>query len=983
MYTNNNRDRAGRRSNYQSKHQHSSQHGSHGGYGRGSHDQGHSNAPYDPHNPGMSHTYQQQPSHQTPSYYAPQSNTQVAPATTAPPPPQPPSQLPPPEMIPPHLMHYFYPNGMPSTQSSSVSPVPSAATLVPGMPGRPDAPVGPGGHDAPAAHQRYQSSQSSTSYNAHNSRSGRGSYSQNNRSRFGSSDPSQSSPSSDSCVLHISNLPEDVRPPHVVKLLAQYGKVVYLSGVKKDRSTMLLQMDSPAVARKVANLRGDWALSLAGRQLRVQLSNHVTLGKARIQDMLNYTKQRPSNTLCLTIFNELYVITIDAVKTICSPYGTVNRIVTVPGQQTRVLVEFENVESAGKAAEALHAQDIYDGACSLRVEYSQTKTLSVRANNEDSWDYTRDPEKEGPYVKVSVRMGEERDTAAHRRDSVASHGKDRRDSHRRYSRSRSPSPRDRRRGRFSERRSRSPSQSRSYSRSCSRSRSPRSRSRSRSLSPRSRSRPALTDRSDRSGSGSGTVTDPRATCVLLLTDLPKPLTEPTLIQHLLCQAGNVVKINCMVNKPKGMAMVQFENVLQASVAKQVFDGCPLRQSRIFAGYSKYSRIDIGTKVYRTPRGTGAAEDFLVAGQKREKSGGSATFVNVGNAQNGGLQGAHFSRGDERVRALLPASQLPLPPTRTQDCLPPSRFVLATNIAVVKEDNDESSAVRTERLRSAFVEYAHQIRDRIKFNRSNAFRHHDQHHSSHNDSSRLQDEPRVEQPEAVFWYGQDTCPAVVPQSVGRDYVSALLVFSTVAQATEFIMEYQHVDLSPRFTGTLKLGYTAAVTDDDGMIHALLHATDSGAAEQICAQFPYHLTIESLDNGDTDVGGDAENHKQGGSNDGEEGKREEENDEHMQDPERTSVTDNYGEPSVDDDKEKPADDQVKNEEAPASPPTKKAKKSKASKSSSKSKSKGRPKPKSKAQETDAVDIPAEAVPAEPLEEAKEERQVRRSTRNRKKA
>jgi len=40
--------------------------------------------------------------------------------------------------------------------------------------------------------------------------------------------------------------------------------------------------------------------------------------------------------------------------------------------------------------QSLNGQNIYNGGCTLRIDYSNIGKLSVKFNNEKMWDYTRD-----------------------------------------------------------------------------------------------------------------------------------------------------------------------------------------------------------------------------------------------------------------------------------------------------------------------------------------------------------------------------------------------------------------------------------------------------------------------------------------------------------------------------------------------------------------------------------------------------------------
>ncbi|XP_063543498.1 heterogeneous nuclear ribonucleoprotein L isoform X2 [Cydia strobilella] len=97
---------------------------------------------------------------------------------------------------------------------------------------------------------------------------------------------------------------------------------------------------------------------------------------------------RPNHILLYTIINPAYPITVDVIHTISAPHGQVQRIVVFKKNGVQAMVEFECVESATRAKEALHGCDIYSGCCTLKIEYAKPERLNVFKNDQDSWDYT-------------------------------------------------------------------------------------------------------------------------------------------------------------------------------------------------------------------------------------------------------------------------------------------------------------------------------------------------------------------------------------------------------------------------------------------------------------------------------------------------------------------------------------------------------------------------------------------------------------------
>lgn len=103
--------------------------------------------------------------------------------------------------------------------------------------------------------------------------------------------------------------------------------------------------------------------------------------------------QQDHHILLYTIFNQKYVITIEAIYKISNRYGgNVVRIVMIRKKGTQAMVEFDNVETAKRAMNGLQNQDIYSGCCTLKVAFAKTPMLNVKRNDANSWDFSVQPE---------------------------------------------------------------------------------------------------------------------------------------------------------------------------------------------------------------------------------------------------------------------------------------------------------------------------------------------------------------------------------------------------------------------------------------------------------------------------------------------------------------------------------------------------------------------------------------------------------------
>lgn len=79
----------------------------------------------------------------------------------------------------------------------------------------------------------------------------------------------------------------------------------------------------------------------------------------------------PNHILLITVINPAYPITCEVIHTICQPHGKVLRIVIFKKNGIQAMVEFDSIESAKRAKQALHGCDIYSGCCTLRIEFAK------------------------------------------------------------------------------------------------------------------------------------------------------------------------------------------------------------------------------------------------------------------------------------------------------------------------------------------------------------------------------------------------------------------------------------------------------------------------------------------------------------------------------------------------------------------------------------------------------------------------------------
>ncbi|EIE19256.1 RNA-binding domain-containing protein [Coccomyxa subellipsoidea C-169] len=99
------------------------------------------------------------------------------------------------------------------------------------------------------------------------------------------------------------------------------------------------------------------------------------------------------NVLLCQIENQAYPVNVDALNTVFSPYGFVQKIAIFDKNgQSQALIQYPDPLSATNAKSALEGHAIYDGGYNrLKISYSVHRNLNVKANNDRSCDYTLQP----------------------------------------------------------------------------------------------------------------------------------------------------------------------------------------------------------------------------------------------------------------------------------------------------------------------------------------------------------------------------------------------------------------------------------------------------------------------------------------------------------------------------------------------------------------------------------------------------------------
>ncbi|XP_076464573.1 heterogeneous nuclear ribonucleoprotein L-like isoform X1 [Babylonia areolata] len=193
-------------------------------------------------------------------------------------------------------------------------------------------------------------------------------------------DPHKPKPSP---VVHVRNLSEHAMESDLVEAVQGFGTVKDVILMPR-RKQGLIEFEDISGAKQCVEYAEMNPIFVASQTSFFNFST-----SQKIQRPGEGEDARPPNHVVLfTILNPQYPISVDVMHTICSPYGQVQRIVIFKKNGVQAMVEYDNLESAKRAKQALNGADIYSGCCTLKIEFAKPTRLNVVKNDNESWDYT-------------------------------------------------------------------------------------------------------------------------------------------------------------------------------------------------------------------------------------------------------------------------------------------------------------------------------------------------------------------------------------------------------------------------------------------------------------------------------------------------------------------------------------------------------------------------------------------------------------------
>ncbi|XP_070706161.1 polypyrimidine tract-binding protein 3-like isoform X2 [Pempheris klunzingeri] len=212
-------------------------------------------------------------------------------------------------------------------------------------------------------------------------------------------------------VLHLRQLPADISEQEVVALALPFGRVSKLITLKA-KNQAFLEMASEEAAVTMVNYYTSAPPTVRSQPIFIQYSTHrelktdnLTNQRAALQaisaaavhsgNMASGGEGRgfapgQSPVLRIIVENLFYPVTLEVLQQIFSKFGSVLKIITFTrNNQFQALLQFSDAVHAHHAKASLDGQNIYNGCCTLRIDFSKLSALNVKYNNDKSRDFTR------------------------------------------------------------------------------------------------------------------------------------------------------------------------------------------------------------------------------------------------------------------------------------------------------------------------------------------------------------------------------------------------------------------------------------------------------------------------------------------------------------------------------------------------------------------------------------------------------------------
>ncbi|CAF0733357.1 unnamed protein product [Didymodactylos carnosus] len=219
-------------------------------------------------------------------------------------------------------------------------------------------------------------------------------------------------------VVHLRNI--DASEVEIVQFGLPFGKITNVLNLRK-KNQAFLEFDTIDHAQAMVEYFSSVPILLNGRQIFVQFSNHQELktdpnnannqqAQAALQSatLLQDIGQTGGQNCVLRVVvtNMLYPVSVEIFNQIFGKFGVVLKIITfTKNDKFQALIQMKDANTAQSAKLNLHGQNIYNGCCTLQIDFSKLHSLNVKYNNEKSRDYTNPTLPAGENANEPINIG--------------------------------------------------------------------------------------------------------------------------------------------------------------------------------------------------------------------------------------------------------------------------------------------------------------------------------------------------------------------------------------------------------------------------------------------------------------------------------------------------------------------------------------------------------------------------------------------------
>uniref|UniRef100_A0A0L8FYE6 RRM domain-containing protein n=1 Tax=Octopus bimaculoides TaxID=37653 RepID=A0A0L8FYE6_OCTBM len=213
----------------------------------------------------------------------------------------------------------------------------------------------------------------------------------------------QSQAATVSKVVHLRGLPIEASDQDVIPLGIPFGRITNFLLLKQKNQAFMEFSDERQAESMVLYYTNDKP-RVRNKDVYVQFSNHKELkidvahpyqntntqaALQAAQAIMGSPEEMNKTILRVIIDNMVFQINIDILYQIFCKFGTIQKIITFTKNNTyQAVIQFSDPVSARSARMTLDGQNIYNGCCTMRIDYSKMTSLNVKYNNEKSRDYT-------------------------------------------------------------------------------------------------------------------------------------------------------------------------------------------------------------------------------------------------------------------------------------------------------------------------------------------------------------------------------------------------------------------------------------------------------------------------------------------------------------------------------------------------------------------------------------------------------------------